>query len=98
MEKANRLTAFDTFSTGLSKILITTNMLSHGIDVRTVQLIVNFTMPAHSKEFLFRATRGGRQGILIILLLIIENLNLRFYVKLLLLVILIFSFQVEIVP
>lgn len=62
MEKGNRIEAFKEFENGSYKMLVTTNMLSRGIDVPTVRLVVNFDLPTHSKEFLFRSTRSGRLG------------------------------------
>lgn len=39
---AQRDTVIDSFRSGLSKVLITTNVLSRGIDVQTVSLVVNY--------------------------------------------------------
>lgn len=78
MDKRERIETFNEFANGSSKILVTTNMLSHGIDVPTVRLVVNFEMPIHSKEFLFRASRSGRLGKihnLLITIVIVSNTN-----------------------
>ena len=39
---AKRDELIDAFRTGQSKVLITTNVLSRGIDVQTVSLVVNY--------------------------------------------------------
>lgn len=41
-EGAQRDAIIDTFRSGQSKVLITTNVLSRGIDVQTVSLVVNY--------------------------------------------------------
>ncbi len=41
-EGAQRDIIIDSFRSGLSKVLITTNVLSRGIDVQTVSLVVNY--------------------------------------------------------
>lgn len=41
-EGAQRDIIIDSFRTGLSKVLITTNVLARGIDVQTISLVVNY--------------------------------------------------------
>ncbi len=41
-EGARRDIIIDSFRSGHSKVLITTNVLSRGIDVQTVSLVVNY--------------------------------------------------------
>ena len=41
-EPAQRDVIIDSFRSGHSKVLITTNVLSRGIDVQTVSLVVNY--------------------------------------------------------
>ena len=58
----------DSFRTGASKVLITTNVLSRGIDVLQVSLVVNFDLPlnenhqADTETYLHRIGRTGRFG------------------------------------
>ena len=42
LEGAVRDTIIDSFRNGLSKVLITTNVLARGIDVQTVSMVVNY--------------------------------------------------------
>jgi ATP-dependent RNA helicase DDX19/DBP5 len=39
---ATRDTVIDSFRNGLAKVLITTNVLARGIDVSTVNLVINY--------------------------------------------------------
>lgn len=63
-----RLRILDRFRFGTEKVLISTNVLSRGIDVEQVTIVVNFDMPldAHGKpdceSYLHRIGRAGRFG------------------------------------
>jgi len=63
-----RLMVLDRFREGLEKILITTNVLSRGIDVEQVTIVVNFDLPvdqngkADCETYLHRIGRTGRFG------------------------------------
>lgn len=63
-----RISVLDRFRAGLEKVLITTNVLSRGIDVEQVTLVVNFDMPidmeqnADCETYLHRIGRTGRFG------------------------------------
>lgn len=49
-EGAQRDVIIDSFRSGQSKVLITTNVLSRGIDVQTVSLVVNYVSRADCDE------------------------------------------------
>lgn len=63
-----RIRVLDRFRDGLEKILITTNVLSRGIDVEQVTIVVNFDLPvdqqgkADCETYLHRIGRTGRFG------------------------------------
>ncbi|ETN57879.1 DEAD box ATP-dependent RNA helicase [Anopheles darlingi] len=63
-----RLAVLDRFRAGLEKVLITTNVLSRGIDVAQVTIVVNFDLPmdqngrADCETYLHRIGRTGRFG------------------------------------
>lgn len=48
---AQRDIIIDSFRSGQSKVLITTNVLSRGIDVQTVSLVVNYVGRVHYDSF-----------------------------------------------
>lgn len=64
----DRLKVLDRFRAGTEKVLITTNVLSRGIDVDTVTIVVNFDLPVDMKgeadceTYLHRIGRTGRFG------------------------------------
>lgn len=63
-----RITVLDRFRNGQEKVLITTNVLSRGIDVEQVTIVVNFDLPvdlngkADCDTYLHRIGRTGRFG------------------------------------
>lgn len=64
----DRLKVLDRYREGLEKVLITTNVLSRGIDVEQVTIVVNFDLPvdqrgrADCETYLHRIGRTGRFG------------------------------------
>lgn len=63
-----RIAVLDRFRCGKEKVLITTNVLSRGIDVEQVTIVVNFDLPmdihrkADCETYLHRIGRTGRFG------------------------------------
>merc|ERR1719427_632441 len=63
-----RIQVLDRFRDGLEKILITTNVMSRGIDIEQVTIVVNFDLPvdvtgtADCETYLHRIGRTGRFG------------------------------------
>lgn len=63
-----RINVLDRFRQGQEKVLITTNVLSRGIDVEQVTIVVNFDLPvdvhgkADCETYLHRIGRTGRFG------------------------------------
>lgn len=50
------------FRSGASRILITTNLVSRGIDVQTVSLVINYDLPNDMESYIHRIGRSGRFG------------------------------------
>merc|ERR1711957_981534 len=50
------------FRSGSSRVLITTDLLSRGIDVQQVSLVINFDLPNQPENYLHRIGRSGRFG------------------------------------
>ncbi|KAL8907674.1 MAG: hypothetical protein Q9171_005767 [Xanthocarpia ochracea] len=70
-EGTQRDIIIDSFRKGLAKVLITTNVLSRGIDVQSVSLVINYDLPdlapyahhrADTQTYLHRIGRTGRFG------------------------------------
>jgi superfamily II DNA/RNA helicase len=50
------------FRSGTTRILITTDILSRGIDIQQVSLVINFDMPKYPQTYIHRIGRSGRFG------------------------------------
>ena len=50
------------FRSGSSRVLITTDLLSRGIDVQQVSLVINFDIPTNRENYIHRIGRSGRFG------------------------------------
>lgn len=62
MAKGEREKVMTTFRSGSSRVLITTDLLSRGIDVQHVSIVINFDLPANRESYLHRIGRSGRYG------------------------------------
>lgn len=50
------------FSTGSSRVLVTTDLFARGIDVQQVSLVLNYDIPTNREIYIHRIGRGGRFG------------------------------------
>jgi len=50
------------FRSGTSRVLISTDLLSRGIDVNTVSLVINYDLPKIKESYIHRIGRSGRYG------------------------------------
>ena len=59
---AQRRDALDGFKSGKYRVLVATDIASRGIDVRGIELVLNFDMPSRSEDYVHRIGRTGRAG------------------------------------
>lgn len=57
-----RKEAIKMFKSSIFRVLISTDLLSRGIDVQSVGLVINYDIPSRSEEYLHRVGRSGRYG------------------------------------
>jgi superfamily II DNA/RNA helicase len=62
MEKDERMKAYKEFSTGGSRVLISSNLTARGIDVQQVSTVINFDVPKDVHTYIHRIGRSGRWG------------------------------------
>ena len=62
MEKAEREQVFTNFRKGTSRVLISSNVTSRGIDIQQVGVVINFDLPRDIHNYLHRIGRSGRWG------------------------------------
>jgi len=62
MEKDERTKVYKDFSSGGSRVLISSNLTARGIDVQQVSTVINFDIPKDIHTYIHRIGRSGRWG------------------------------------
>jgi superfamily II DNA/RNA helicase len=62
MTPQERELAMYEFRNGKSRVLISTDLLSRGIDVQQVSVVINYDVPNNIENYLHRIGRSGRYG------------------------------------
>ena len=62
MDKSEREKSFKDFRSGASRVLISSNVTSRGIDIQQVSVVINFDLPRDVHNYLHRIGRSGRWG------------------------------------
>ncbi|KAL5279271.1 DDX47 family protein [Megaselia abdita] len=62
MAQNKRLAALNKFKAKARNILISTDVASRGLDIPHVDVVINFDIPTHSKDYIHRVGRTARAG------------------------------------
>ncbi|CEI98855.1 Putative ATP-dependent rRNA helicase rrp3 [Rhizopus microsporus] len=62
MPQAKRLGALTKFKAGARNILVATDVASRGLDIPTVDIVINYDVPQSSKDYIHRVGRTARAG------------------------------------
>lgn len=62
MKQAERDAIMKEFRSGMSRVLITTDVWARGIDVQQVSLVINYDLPNNRELYIHRIGRSGRFG------------------------------------
>ncbi|CAL9040272.1 unnamed protein product [Musa banksii] len=62
MSQAKRLGALNRFKSGNCNILICTDVASRGLDIPSVDVVINYDIPTNSKDYVHRVGRTARAG------------------------------------
>jgi len=62
LDQDMRKKVMDDFRHGQIKILITTDILSRGIDIQQISLVINYELPKENETYIHRIGRSGRFG------------------------------------
>lgn len=60
--QSQRQNALKGFTTGKHRILVATDIASRGIDVKDIELVINFDLPEQTDDYVHRIGRTGRAG------------------------------------
>lgn len=60
LTQSQRLGSLNKFSTGERKILIATDVASRGLDISGVDVVINYDIPSHPKDYIHRVGRTAR--------------------------------------
>ncbi|KAL1668490.1 P-loop containing nucleoside triphosphate hydrolase protein [Schizophyllum commune] len=62
LSQSQRLGALSKFKSGGRKVLVATDVASRGLDIPSVDIVINFDIPTHSKDYIHRVGRTARAG------------------------------------
>jgi translation initiation factor 4A len=62
MDQSERSQTMREFRSGTFRILITTDLLSRGIDIQQVSMVINYDLPSNKENYIHRIGRSGRFG------------------------------------
>ena len=62
MTQSIRDTIVKDFRDGKSRVLITTDLLSRGIDIQQISIVINYDIPKEIENYIHRIGRSGRYG------------------------------------
>ena len=57
-----RREALEGFKTGKYRVLVATDIASRGIDVKNIELVINYDLPENAEDYVHRIGRTGRAG------------------------------------
>jgi ATP-dependent RNA helicase DDX47/RRP3 len=62
MSQPKRLAALTKFKAGERTLLVATDVASRGLDIPSVDVVINYDVPANSKDYVHRVGRTARAG------------------------------------
>ena len=62
LKQIERDSVMKDFRSGVTRVLVTTDLLARGIDVYQVSLVINYEMPKEKETYIHRIGRSGRFG------------------------------------
>ncbi|KAH9857042.1 DEAD-domain-containing protein [Lenzites betulinus] len=62
LSQSARLGSLGKFKSGGRKVLVATDVASRGLDIPSVDVVINYDIPTHSKDYIHRVGRTARAG------------------------------------
>lgn len=63
MHQTSRLHALEEFREGEVKVLVATDVAARGLDIKEMNLVINFDLPSEAEQYVHRIGRTGRAGV-----------------------------------
>lgn len=81
MTQSKRLGALNKFKAGECNILICTDVASRGLDIPSVDMVINYDIPTNSKDYIHRVGRTARAGRSGVAIAIVNQYELEWYLQ-----------------
>ncbi|KAA0042572.1 hypothetical protein IC582_022572 [Cucumis melo] len=81
MTQAKRLGALNKFKAGECNILICTDVASRGLDIPSVDMVINYDIPSNSKDYIHRVGRTARAGRSGVAISLVNQYELEWYIQ-----------------
>uniref|UniRef100_A0A6C0E997 RNA helicase n=1 Tax=viral metagenome TaxID=1070528 RepID=A0A6C0E997_9ZZZZ len=62
LDTASRCNVLKDFRLGVTRVLVTTDVLSRGIDIQQIGIVINYDLPNNVAQYIHRIGRSGRFG------------------------------------
>ncbi|KAK7292615.1 hypothetical protein RJT34_15466 [Clitoria ternatea] len=81
MSQPKRLGALNKFKSGDCNILLCTDVASRGLDIPTVDMVINYDIPTNSKDYIHRVGRTARAGRSGVAISLVNQYELEWYIQ-----------------
>ncbi|KAF5772694.1 putative RNA helicase [Helianthus annuus] len=81
MTQTKRLGALNKFKAGECNILICTDVASRGLDIPSVDMVINYDIPTNSKDYIHRVGRTARAGRSGVAISLVNQYELEWYIQ-----------------
>ncbi|KAK4416279.1 DEAD-box ATP-dependent RNA helicase 10 [Sesamum alatum] len=81
MTQSKRLGALNKFKAGECNVLICTDVASRGLDIPSVDMVINYDIPTNSKDYIHRVGRTARAGRSGVAISIVNQYELEWYLQ-----------------
>ncbi|GKV29335.1 hypothetical protein SLEP1_g38270 [Rubroshorea leprosula] len=81
MTQSKRLGALNKFKSGECNVLVCTDVASRGLDIPSVDMVINYDIPTNSKDYIHRVGRTARAGRSGVAISLVNQYELEWYIQ-----------------